>query len=148
MTSIIAIDPGKSGGLAHLRGDGVTELHKMPETLGDVCDLLRGMIAYGPVEVYMEQVNGRGDGSGNAMFGFGEGYGFIQGVLMAWAVPMVKVTPQKWQKYFSFGARGDLSITDWKNKLKARAQELYPGQRVTHATQDALLILHYALNLK
>ena len=34
---------------------------------------------------------------------------------------------------------------EWKNKLKARAQMLFPGLAVTLATSDALLILHWAM---
>jgi hypothetical protein len=38
----------------------------------------------------------------------------------------------------------DGNKTIWKNKLKTRAQQLYPGIKVTLANADALLILRYA----
>jgi hypothetical protein len=52
------------------------------------------------------------------------------------------VRPQKWQGYLSLGkSEGDK--TKWKNKLKQRAQSLFPSLDVTLATADALLLLEY-----
>jgi len=55
------------------------------------------------------------------------------------------VRPQKWQKALGLGsASGCASKTEWKNKLKAAAQRLYPHLKPTLATADALLILDFA----
>jgi len=35
--------------------------------------------------------------------------------------------------------------TQWKCKLRAQAQRLYPGIKVTLSTADALLLLEFAL---
>ncbi len=59
-------------------------------------------------------------------------------MLIASRIPFEEVTPQKWQKTLSCLSRGDKNIT------KAKAQQLFPGLRVTHATADALLIAEYA----
>ena len=45
--------------------------------------------------------------------------------------------PQVWQKALGCMTGGD------KNVTKRRAQELFPGHKITHATADALLIAHY-----
>jgi len=42
-------------------------------------------------------------------------------------------------------AYNDGAKRDWKNKLKAMAQRLFPGARVTLDTADALLLLEYAM---
>lgn len=51
------------------------------------------------------------------MFHFGENFGFIQGVLMAYGIPYELVRPQKWKKAFS--------ITGDKNTSIAVAQRLF-----------------------
>ena len=38
-----------------------------------------------------------------------------------------------------------MQVSEWKRKLKAKAQELYPHLDVTLKNCDALLILHFAL---
>lgn len=66
------------------------------------------------------------------------------GACAALCVPVELVTPQRWQKGMSVGVRAGLERADWKRKLKAQAERLFPGQRVTLATADALLILEWA----
>ena len=75
-------------------------------------------------------------------FTFGKGYGFLCGILTALGVPWEQVTPQKWQK-----AMGCLSGGD-KNKTKARAQQLFPNLKITHAVADALLIAEYCKRVR
>jgi hypothetical protein len=56
------------------------------------------------------------------------------------------VTPQKWQKEFGLIVTGrglGQDDTAKKNRNKARAQELFPGIKITHAIADALLIAEY-----
>lgn len=71
MKPIIAIDPGKSGGIVYSDSHGRSECHKMPETEGDVLDLLQELAAREPDAVfYLERVAGMigGKGTGPAMF--------------------------------------------------------------------------------
>ena len=148
----IAIDVGASGGIAVRTGDEIAAF-AMPPTQGDVLELLAGIINAsradgGDVRAVVEKVGGyiggRG-GTGSAMFNFGQGYGFILGVLASQRVRVELVTPQKWQKGLSLGnSKSHASKTAWKNHLKARAQQLFPMQKVTLKIADALLILEYA----
>jgi len=50
------------------------------------------------------------------------------------------VGPKTWQKALGLGAATGMSKTEWKNKLKARAAELFPNVDVTLWNADALLI--------
>jgi hypothetical protein len=80
------------------------------------------------------------------MFKFGEGFGFLQGVIMSASTKLVLVRPQEWQKFFSLGtAAACTGKREWKNKLKSEAQRRYPQLDVTLKTADALLILDYAI---
>jgi len=148
---IIAIDPGKSGGIAVIYGNGRIESEKMPDTERDVMQYLKEMKDLAEAEgesctCFLEKVSGFiGKAQpGGAMFTFGEGYGFLKGVLMTLKIRLENPTPQVWQKALSLGTSKGLTKTQWKNKLKAKAQELYPSQKVTLSTADALLILEYA----
>lgn len=78
------------------------------------------------------------------MFNFGEGYGWLEMGLLACKIPTIAVTPQKWQKELQLGNKRNKTKTEWKNKLKQRAEQLFPYVgKITLDTSDALLILHY-----
>lgn len=151
MRTIIAIDPGKSGGIA-VNQFGKTFVQPMPKTDGDTLEVLRGINMAAHVEdneiiCVLEQVGGfTGAGQpGSAMFKFGEGFGFLKGVIQTLGIKLHMVRPQEWQKHFSLGtARACASKTEWKNKLKAEAQRRFPALTVTLKTADALLILEWA----
>jgi hypothetical protein len=122
----------------------------MPETVHDLAELL-GSVAIeasnGNAHAYLEQVGGYVGGAGapgSAMFNFGQNYGQIIGILAAYQIPFTLVRPQKWQGALSLGNSKGMSKTEWKNKLKAKAQQLFPSSKITLATADAALIWHAA----
>jgi hypothetical protein len=142
--SYIGIDPGKHGGIAVLDETGaVIDVVKMPETPQD---LLGFLSQYKENSVCtLERVGGMPGNGGSAMFNFGKGYGHLQMALIALEIPTEDVTPNKWEKTYQLGSSGKFSKTEWKNKLKAKAQQLFPslGKKITLATCDALLIAEY-----
>ena len=150
MKTVIAIDPGVSGGVS-VCAFGKTICHAMPATQGDVLELIRDIKRAADVEnaecvCVLEEVGGFAGKAqpGSAMFKFGEGYGFLKGVVQALGIKLELVRPQVWQKSFGLGtASRCASKTEWKNKLKAEAQRRFPHLRVTLATADALLIADY-----
>lgn len=147
MKTIIAIDPGASGGIA-VSGSGPVKAFKMPATQGDIVNHIRDIWSSTDSCVcYLEQVGGfiGKKQPGSAMFKFGEGFGFVKGVLATLGIKTIMVRPQEWQKHFSLGTcKSCPSKTIWKNKLKSEAQRRFPELDVTLATSDALLILEYA----
>jgi crossover junction endodeoxyribonuclease RuvC len=152
MKTVVAIDPGMSGGIAVSRC-GKVECWPMPETQGDLLALVREIRAAAVVEggelvCVLEEVSGFAGKAqpGSAMFRFGEHFGFIKGVVQALEVRLVLVRPQVWQKGFGLGtASACRTKSEWKNKLKAEAQRRFPHLNVTLKTADALLILEHAL---
>lgn len=152
MKTILAMDPGQSGGVA-VAQFGKTFCHAMPETQGDVLELIRSIKTAAEVEgesvvCVLEEVGGFVGKAqpGSAMFKFGEQFGFLQGVVQALGLRLERVRPQVWQKAFGLGtASGCASKTEWKNKLKGEAQRRFPHLKVTLKTADALLILDYAM---
>lgn len=143
----LAIDPGGAGGLAILDSSGIASAYKMPDTPKDLFDLLQGFCEANEVECYLEKVAGRPGMGGAAMFNFGKGYGHLEMALIALEIKTTTLSPQKWQKTMLIGTGSGLSKTEWKNKLKAKAQQLFPSLKVTLWNADALLILEYARNL-
>ena len=107
-------------------------------------------------------------GNGPAMFKFGMSYGGLRMALVAAGIPFDEVTPQTWQKGLGIAPRrphtktrevqikkgknkgkwrteryGGETDTEFKNRLKAKAQQLFPTVKVTLAVADALLIAEY-----
>lgn len=141
---LIAIDPGKSGGIAWKMAYGARAV-KMPETEHDICTKLKEIYYHlDKPTVLIEEVGGYigRPQPGSAMFTFGRNFGFCLGVLNCLAARIVLVRPQKWQAFLGLG-HSEGNKTKWKNKLKSRAQDLFPALDITLATSDALLILEY-----
>ncbi len=152
---IVAIDPGASGGIAwrsHLSGNVKTGSIAIPETEGDFIHFMfnikeKAQINDIPVIAYLEHVSGfAGEAQpGSRMFNFGRWFWGPMFTIMTMGWRLELVRPVKWQKALSLGNSRGMSKTEWKNKLKAEAQRLFPDQRVTLKTADALLILEYGV---
>ena len=156
MTTILAVDPGASGGIAWLSPDNAMAW-KMPDTPRDLWDLLYDLAGKSDRAV-IERVQatpggGNKDDDGKntrkmgakSAFAFGRSFGELRMVLTACSalrgVPYEEVAPGVWQRPFSLPTtKAAGTQTAKKNAHKARAQELFPSLRITHATADALLI--------
>lgn len=143
---VVAVDPGQSGGIVW-RHEGLHAV-RMPPTDFDVVGVLVSIACKSAlVEIYLEEPplyagkNIPGSSVGKMMFNFGIIYGAA--IALGWKVHRVR--PQTWQKAHPVGTKGNQTTTQWKNKLKARASELFPDLPVTLATADALLIYDAAV---
>lgn len=152
---VLGIDPGANGGICLLASDGeIVSLCKMPPTPQDVLREIEdcaNLAKCGERGLYcvLEKVGGMPGQGGSASFNFGKGFGHLEMALLALGVKTMLVTPQKWQKHYQLGSASQCaSKTEWKNKLKACAQRLFPKlpsgvKAITLATADALLIAEY-----
>jgi len=143
----MGIDTGKNGGLAAIV-DGSPEAVHMPVTERDVWDWFdRWNPEHGPLVAVIEKVGGYIPGSkgniGSAMFTFGLNYGLLRMALTAADIPWEEVTPQRWQKAIGISKRKGEEKRAYKQRLRAKAQQLFPKMNVTLATADALLIASY-----
>jgi len=140
----IGIDPGCGGGICELWDGKEPVLHAMMDE-PDLRDFFysRGIAQDYATEVYLEQVGGYigKPQPGSAMFNFGNGYGFIRGLLSANRIKTVLVRPQTWQKGIP-GLQG-VKGADRKRAMKEHASRLYPNSKITLKTADALLIADY-----
>lgn len=141
----IGVDPGESGGLVCLSPNNAAYLVKMPPTERDISDWFRRWLDK-DIRAVIEKVGGyTGSGQpGSAMFKFGASYGGLRMALVAAGIPFEEVTPQKWQRALGITPKKkEQSKTQWKNRLKAVAQQLFPHVIITLATADAILIAEY-----
>ena len=147
---LYGVDPGASGGIAWQIGTREPRAIAMPATEVDTFlafeqpDSSERPGGHHMIAV-IEKVHSRpGEGVSSA-FKFGWNYGGLRMAILAAGIRLEEVTPYTWQKALGIPKRKpNESKTQFKNRLKARAQELYPGMKVTLKTCDALLILEYA----
>lgn len=147
----LGIDPGSSGGIALISKSGEVVLYPVDkhtpadlwELVGLWTPLAGGARAYAAIERNTGYVGGGGN-TGSSMFAFGTNYGMLWGFLIAAKIPYERPTPQQWQKVVGITPRykGE-GKKEWKNRLKAHAQSLFPQETVTLDTADALLIAEY-----
>lgn len=144
MTKFIGIDPGKHGGLCWVDGRNAYAI-PMPGTDRGILDWLEANSDAGLAVI--EKVGGYVKGKylpGSSMFNFGVNYGLLRMALTAMRIPFEEVAPRSWQKGLGIQPRGSTeSGTDWKNRLKQKAQQLYPSCKITLMTADAILIAEY-----
>ena len=143
----IGIDPGLKGGIAVLNdGGSVVEVDNMPETPQDILGLLGEYSGRNAVCVLEDVGHGIPGQSSKATATFARHNGHLEMALLALSIPTEKGTAQKWQKVYQLGSSEGIDKRVWKNKLKAKAQQLFPslGKKVTLSTCYALLIAEYA----
>lgn len=156
----LGIDPGLSGGMSVLSyspGPRSVKvwLTPMPSTETDIWDWIAAFLEEGDVFATIEKVGGYvkgaegaggsgGAANGNAMFKFGSNFGALKMALVAAAVPFEEVVPATWQKAMGVSQRGSHEPkAQFKTRIKARAQQLFPGYTITLKTADSLLIAEY-----
>lgn len=135
----IGVDPGGSGAIAVInRGLEYRGCVKNSETESDVAAFVRAQAheVYKPF-AYIERVHSMPKQGVASSFKFGQSYGFLRGCLITCGIPFEEVSPVKWQTAMGCRSGGD------KNVTKARAQQLFPDVKITHANADALLLAEY-----
>ena len=148
----LGIDPGKTGGIAWLDDDSL-EVHvvKMPPTYRDVWKAIGSPVGADNERVScacLERICGAPPGKTTmqAITGVRESFGACLMALTAAEIRCETVMPVKWQGVMGVRRpRGkEETQSEKKNRHKAKAQELFPQEQVTHAIADALLLVEYA----
>ena len=133
----LGIDPGQSGGLSILDEVGAAVLvEPMPETERDTADILEEFAPRVFVAA-IEKVGAMPQQGISSTWKFGQHYGFLRGLLIALHFRFEEVRPQEWQRQIGCLSGGDKRVT------KAKAQQLFPNHKITHAVADSLLIAEH-----
>lgn len=133
---LIGIDPGQSGGIAIIQNN-VVSICKMPDTEHDISAIFRTLAHSSGIKALIEKVHAMPGQGVTSMFTFGRNYGFLRGCLSSLGIPFDEINPHKWQQTLGCLTKGD------KNVSKAKAQQLFPWLKITHAVADAVLICEY-----
>ena len=161
MTTILGIDPGKSGAIATSNG---SFMKLSDATERDVWERLRSYTEDTEIHAYIEQVGpGKGEGV-RSVWTFSGSYHGLRMALVASGMPWEEVLPRKWQSEFGLFGKTEQekriatqgepgsrhrrqgitkAKTMKKNRHKAKAEQLFPKIKITHANADALLIATY-----
>lgn len=153
--SILAIDPGVSGGFCYYSAAGKDyNLHPMPGTEVAISGIISYFLDYASMhgdvmKCVIEQVTGYVGGEGQPgarMFTFGENYGFLRGVMIAKGCDISTITPRAWQEAIDFKKPRGIKTHHWKASLREYASNIITlrGLDVDGAlstkTADAFLI--------
>ena len=140
----LGIDPGKSGAICSVDVYGNPEvITKASETNRDMWKAISDIAIVHKCRAVIEQVSAMPNQGVASTFRFGESFGVLLGLLTAAEIPFERVRPSLWCKEFGLKRKQGESGTEWKNRHKQLAQELFPGIATTHAIADALLIAEY-----
>ena len=145
---IVAIDPGKSGGVAVVNISKKSRifssrLYNCPDSPEDMADIMfsirnDGIVGGKDIIAVVEHVWSFPTDARSAAFKFGTNYGMWLGILGALKIEHEKVSPQKWMKMY---APLPKNKQERKKKLKEIAKEI--NDKATLKTCDALLIANY-----
>ena len=140
---ILGIDPGKGGGLAVIDSDTheVIDVTAMPDTRADISYFIE---RHSDAQcAYIEIVHSMPKQGVSSTFTFGQFYGYVQMAVTCHKIRCVDVLPSKWQSALGVKSKKNEAYAAHKNRLKGKAQQLFPKVKVTLKNADALLIAEY-----
>lgn len=138
MSYVIGIDPGLSGGIARICiGDlTLSEAYRYPGDAAGAADIVRQMRARGgkPKLAVIEKVQAGPHAGGSSGFTFGTNFGVWIGILSAFRIPYILVTPHKWRTAcFDSGWKKNKSPQDVSLEM---ARRLFPHIDMKYKADD------------
>lgn len=152
--AFLGIDPGSSGAAVAFLSD-TTEpkiLRFQNSTHRQVWQFLEELSFDYKVFCVLELVGAMPGQGVTSMFTFGKEYGMITGFLVAGSIPYEEKVPRTWQKALGITPRykpkkGEQGVeetkTEFKRRLRQKAEQLYPEIKMTNDVADAILIAHF-----
>lgn len=164
---MIAIDPGKNGGISWVDEDGIVQAVPMPDGMTEQCDLLRTLSVGHGGKVILEKVGTyRPGNSGPAAATFARHVGHLEAALYMLGMPVIQVAPTVWTKWGGWSVTKHLPMgyatmekkakerarskaeRDHKNEVKETMARRYPHLDVTLKTADAIAMLAWGMEGK
>lgn len=139
----LGVDIGVNGGIVALSETGsVISAFKTPETRAEFIEKLK---PFGEVPSFciLERVHSHPKNGAKANFSFGATTERTLFTLEISKIPFQEVTPQTWMKTYMLKKEKSETSAQWKNRLKARAQQLFPNEKITLALSDAFLMAEF-----
>lgn len=147
-SNVIAIDPGRNGGIAWKDDDGIVQACKLFETPRLQAEWIRKVLFESGVNnsrFVVERVGASMPGNAaRVITTFARHCGVIDGIIATLGFEPSTVPPKTWMRQIGIEAGLDKKVR--KDEIKRLMQERYPHLRVTLATADALGIYTWANN--
>lgn len=157
----LGIDPGKKGGICFIKNGSFNAI-KMPEKDIDIVNFIYKIGISNIKFCFIESVSGYigNKHPGSRMFTLGQNYGFLLGVLTTFNIPYKSIKPFVWQKGIGISSRKKIidnktkkidfieTKTEFKNRLKDKAIEIFDNRKITLSTCDSILIACYCTMIK
>lgn len=139
----LGVDPGKNGAAVLLDklGNVLKILDFSKLTTKDVSDEMKDLSNAVNFAI-LEKVHSRPRDGRASAFKFGEAYGTIKALLVAYNIKFEEVSPLKWMNYLHCRTGGDKKVT------REAAQRLFPDHKWTLKTADAVLIAEYCRQIR
>jgi hypothetical protein len=150
MITIIGIDPGSSGGIAHYKNSKAYAV-KMPKKTNELNDYFKMLRSENEsVIVFLEKVSHflTGDDAPGKKFAIQKmmnSYQELKTLLQVNNLPYCEVHPATWQTNLLERRKGE-SKQDRKRRYSEFAKGKYPELKVTLSTSDALCIMTFGFN--
>lgn len=139
----IGLDPGKSGAYAILRESGSIDVYDWTDAIQFGEDVAEWKEILDVRLATIEAVHSMPGQGVSSSFKFGMVYGMAQGVVMANKLPILLVSPQKWQKAMLTVADGSTT----KEQSLYAARRAFPNADIRlkkhHGRADAALLALY-----
>lgn len=123
----LGVDPGKKGGLCLLDYEQrVIVLEPMPATRRDLATLIRSLPS--KTRAVVERQSTRPSQSSSRALTQGRGWGWLEMGLTMQDIKVQDVRPQDWVRAMKIPPKRSVeSRPQWKERLRAKAQQLFPA---------------------
>jgi hypothetical protein len=135
---VMGIDPGAHGAISIVSPDGdKTESFPLYQLTDLEIFLQIAKLKPRVSECYLEQVRPIQGAAANSTWKFSGSYHGLRMALVSVGIRFLEVRPPIWQGKMRCLTKGDKKVS------RAKAQELFPGIKITHDTADSILIAEY-----
>lgn len=138
----VGIDPGKHGAIAIQYTSGEVKVYPMDDpTFIHIMEY----VSQSPHRCCLEEVHAMPKQGVTSTFTFGEGYGFLRGVMEALGISYQTVKPQRWKKEFGLNSDKQESIAVCRRLFPDVSLKPTERSRVDNdGMAEAVLISEYA----
>lgn len=150
MSFFIGVDPGKSGAMSFIDGDGtLVDVVDLPVLAGEllVLDFQSLLLAHSATpRVAIEEPFANRAASSVSQMNQGIFYGTLLGVIQANEIPLERIKPQRWKAEMEIPMGSKFSPAEKKEMSRRRASDLWPsmsdlwGRKVDHDRAEAALV--------
>lgn len=138
----MGIDPGKKGGVCVLEEGRILLL--MPLSKENFFEAVDLCPAVGEMICCLEKVHSMPKQGSVSIFTFGEGYGWLKGVMDSEQIRYQEITPQTWKKEFGLNSSKAKSIEVAKQLFPEASLFIEGHRKESDGMAEALLMAEYA----